>query len=62
VLLSYAIACEKYKDAATAAKVKAYLGYIASAEGQQAAVKSAKMAPLSEEMSKNVEASVATIS
>ena len=62
VLLSYAVACEKYKDAATAAKVKAYLGYIASAEGQQAAVDAAKMAPLSEQMSKNVEASVAAIS
>jgi len=61
VLLSYAIACEKYKDAATAAKVKAYLGYVASAAGQQDAVATAKMAPLSAEMSKNVEAAVATI-
>ncbi len=62
VLLSYAIACEKYKDPATAAKVKAYLGYIASEAGQQAAVKAAKMAPLSAQQSKNVEASVAAIS
>ncbi len=62
VLLSYAIACEKYKDPKTAGLVKAYLGYIASADGQQAAVKTAKMAPLSAEMSKNVEAAVATIS
>ena len=62
VLLSYAIACEKYKEPATAAKVKAYLGYIASAAGQQAAVKAAKMAPLSEQKSKDVEASVAAIS
>jgi phosphate transport system substrate-binding protein len=62
VLLSYAIACEKYKDPKTAALVKAYLGYIASTDGQQAAVKTAKMAPLSEQMSKNVEAAVATIS
>ena len=62
VLVAYAIACEKYSDAATAAKVKAYLGYIASAEGQQAAAKAAGSAPLSEEMSKSVEASVATIS
>lgn len=62
VLLSYAIACQKYKDAATAAKVKAYLSYIGSEAGQQAAVKAAKMAPLSAELSKNVETSVATIS
>ncbi len=62
VLLSYAIACEKYKDPATATKVKAYLGYIASTAGQQAAVKAAKMAPLSEQKSKDVEASVAAIS
>ena len=62
MLLSYAIACEKYKDPATAAKVKAYLGYIASEAGQQAAVKAAKMAPLSAQQSKNVETSVAAIS
>ncbi|CAA9317032.1 MAG: Phosphate ABC transporter, periplasmic phosphate-binding protein PstS, partial [uncultured Friedmanniella sp.] len=38
VLLSYAIACEKYEDPAVAAKVKGYLSYVASAEGQQDAV------------------------
>ena len=62
VLLSYAIACEKYKDAAVAAKVKAYMSYIASSEGQQEAVKTAKMAPLSEELSGEVEAAAAKIS
>ena len=62
VLLSYAIACQKYTDAATAAKVKAYLSYIASAEGQQAAVKTAGMAPLSDTLSADVEAAAATIS
>ena len=62
VLLSYATACQKYQDAATAEKVKAYLSYIASAEGQQAAVKTAKMAPLSEKLSADVEAAAATIS
>jgi phosphate transport system substrate-binding protein len=62
VLVAYAIACEKYKDATKAELVKAYLSYIASPDGQQAAVKAAKMAPLSEEMSKSVEASVAKIS
>lgn len=62
VLLSYAIACQKYKDPAVAAKVKAYLSYVGSEAGQQAAVKAAKMAPLSAELSKSVEKSVATIS
>jgi phosphate transport system substrate-binding protein len=62
VLLSYAIACQKYTDAATAEKVKAYLSYIASAEGQQAAAKAAGSAPLSEKLSGDVEAAAATIS
>lgn len=62
VLLSYAIACEKYKDADTAAKVKAYLSYVGSSEGQQAAVATAKMAPLSDELSAEVEKAAATIS
>jgi phosphate transport system substrate-binding protein len=62
VLLSYAIACQKYQDAATAEKVKAFLSYIASAEGQQAAAKAAGSAPLSEKLSGDVEAAAATIS
>ena len=62
VLLSYAIACQKYKDPATAELVKSYLSYVASPEGQQAAVKTAGMAPLSEKLSGDVEAAAATIS
>lgn len=62
VLLSYAIACQKYTDAATAEKVKAYLSYIASAQGQQAAAKAAGSAPLSEKLSGDVETAAATIS
>lgn len=62
VLVSYAIACEKYQDAATAAKVKAYLSYVGSSEGQQAAVATAKMAPLSNKLSTEVETAAATIS
>ena len=37
VLVSYAIACDQYEDPAVGERVKAYLGYIASAEGQQVA-------------------------
>lgn len=62
VLLSYAIACEKYKDPAVAAKVKAYLSYVASPKGQQDAVATAKMAPLSDKLSTEVEAAAAKIS
>ena len=62
VLLSYAIACEKYEDPAIAANVKAYLSYITSAKGQQDAVATAKMAPLSAELSAEVEAAAAKIS
>ncbi len=62
VLVSYAIACEKYKDAATGAKVKAYLSYIGSTEGQQEAASKAGSAPLSDKLSQQVSASVASIS
>ena len=62
VLLSYAIACQKYSDAGTAERVKAYLSYVASEAGQQDAVKTAKMAPLSAKLSTDVEAAAATIS
>ena len=48
VLLSYAIACPTYDDQAKADLVKAYLTYITSAEGQQAAAESAGSAPLSQ--------------
>ena len=48
VLLSYAIACPTYDDQAKADLVKAFLTYITSAEGQQAAADSAGSAPLSQ--------------
>ncbi len=62
VLLSYAIACEKYEDPQVAARVKAYLSYIGSAEGQQAAADKVGNAPLSAELSGRVEASANSIS
>ena len=42
--------------------MKSYLSYIASADGQQAAAEAAGSAPLSEELSADVEAAAATIS
>lgn len=62
VLISYAIACEKYQDPKTAELVKAYLGYIASTEGQAAAHEKAGAAPLSAELSGKVADAVAAIS
>lgn len=62
VLLSYAIACQKYLDPGTGERVRAYLGYVASEEGQQDAVRTAGMAPLPAKLSAEIEAAIATIS
>jgi phosphate transport system substrate-binding protein len=48
VLLSYAVACPTYDDQAKADLVKAFMTYITSSEGQQAAAESAGSAPLSQ--------------
>ncbi len=48
VLVSYTLACTQYSDPAQAATVKAFLNYIASAEGQAAASKNAGNAPISD--------------
>lgn len=47
VLVSYDLACSKYKDQQTADLVKAWLTYVVSEEGQQAAAKAAGSAPIS---------------
>ena len=49
VLVSYAIACSDYKDAASAETVKAYLEYATSEQGQKDASKAAGNAPLGKE-------------
>ena len=61
VLVSYAIACAEYQDAAKGEIVKAYLGYIASEEGQKASAESAGSAPLSASLRDKVTASIASI-
>ena len=43
------------QDPAVAAKVKAYLAYVGSADGQQAAADAVGNAPLSSELSAKVE-------
>ncbi|OLT21763.1 phosphate ABC transporter substrate-binding protein PstS [Pseudonocardia sp. CNS-139] len=48
VLVSYTIACTQYSDAAVADTVHAFLNYMASDEGQQAASSNAGNAPISD--------------
>ena len=61
VLISYAIACADYQDDATAELVKAYLSYIASPEGQEAAVATAGNSPISEALGDEIQSVVDTI-
>jgi phosphate transport system substrate-binding protein len=61
VLISYLIVCSKYSDAAQGELVKAYVGYIASADGQQAAAEAAGSAPISDALRTDVEASIESI-
>ncbi|GAA2240270.1 phosphate ABC transporter substrate-binding protein PstS [Herbiconiux moechotypicola] len=61
VLVSYAIVCQEYADAAQAELVKAYIGYIASPDGQAVAAESAGAAPLSSALSDQVAAAIETI-
>lgn len=60
-LVSYAIVCERYKDAKQAALVKAYVTSIVSAEGQKAAQTKAGSAPLSADFTAKLTAAVASI-
>src|SRR5690606_40289672 len=48
VLVSYTIACTRYSDPAQADTVKAFVEYMASAEGQAAAQQNAGNAPISD--------------
>lgn len=61
VLVSYAIVCQTYKDAATAGLVKQYIGYIASAEGQAAAASAAGSAPLSSDLQAKVKTAIDSV-
>jgi phosphate transport system substrate-binding protein len=56
VLVSYAVVCTEYADAAQGELVKGYVSYMASAEGQAEAEKSAGAAPLSAELQEKVAA------
>ncbi|WP_150307965.1 phosphate ABC transporter substrate-binding protein PstS [Planctomonas psychrotolerans] len=61
VLVSYLLACEDYQDDSVAELAKAYLGYVASAEGQAEAAEAAGIAPLSEDLSEQVASAIESI-
>jgi len=61
-LVSYHVVCLHYDDQAKADLVKAFMTYVGSAEGQQAAAEAAGSAPLSDTVLAKVEAATAQIS
>jgi phosphate transport system substrate-binding protein len=61
ILVSSLIGCTKYKSASEAALVKSYFEYAISPEGQSLAEEQAGSAPLSEALTKKVEAAVGAI-
>ncbi|WP_413600875.1 phosphate ABC transporter substrate-binding protein PstS [Curtobacterium sp. Curtsp57] len=61
VLVSYAIACQEYKDSAKADLVKSYLTYVVSDDAQKAAATEAKSAALSSDLAKKAADAVASI-
>ncbi len=61
VLVSYAIVCTEYADAAKAELVKAYVGYMASTEGQTVAASAGGAAPLSADLADKVAAVIKAV-
>lgn len=61
VLVSYAIACSEYSDADAAKTTKAYLEYISSQEGQDAAAEAAGSAPLSSAAQESAKSAIGNI-
>ncbi len=61
VLVSYLLACTQYDSQAEADTVKAYLEYVVSPEGQEAAAENAGSAPLSQTLTDKVTPAVEAI-
>jgi phosphate transport system substrate-binding protein len=61
VLVSYLLACTEYGSADEAAVVKAYLEYVISPEGQEAAAANAGSAPLSEALTSKITPAIEAI-
>ncbi len=60
-LVSYHIVCLHYDDAAKADLVKAFMTYVGSEQGQQAAAEAAGSAPISDSVREQTQAAVAAI-
>jgi len=58
VLVSYTIICQKYSDAEKGKLVNAFVSYVASADGQQAAADAAGSAPISDKLRGDVESAL----
>jgi len=58
VLVSYQIVCKGYEDAEVGEQVAAFVEYVTSEEGQQAAVEQAGNAPISETLRSDISASL----
>jgi phosphate transport system substrate-binding protein len=61
ILVSYAMACTSYDDAKQGAVVKAYLNYVVSADGQNAAAQNAGSAPISDAVRSKIQPAVEAI-
>ncbi|RMI43890.1 phosphate ABC transporter substrate-binding protein PstS [Streptomyces triticirhizae] len=61
VLVSYAMACATYESEAEAELVKAYLSYVISEEGQQAAAEAAGSAPISDALRQEIQPAIDAI-
>ena len=61
VLVSYEFGCTAYDDKADAGIVKGYLGYIISADGQDAAAENAGSAPISDDLREQLQPAVDAI-
>jgi len=61
VLVSYTVACAGYEDATEGELVQAFLGYVASEEGQEAAAGAAGSAPISDSLRTEAEAAIEAI-
>ena len=62
VLVSYHIGCVQYDDQATADNVQAFMQYVISEDGQQAAAENAGNAPISETLREQAQTAVDAIS